>query len=635
MKTPRRPLVALAVAAVAASIALAPDADSVAPRDRTSGTSGAKEYRQLEKRKDFVKLDLLALNDFHGNLTAPTGSSGQINNTKAGGAAYLAGLLTKERKKSRAAGATPLTVAAGDLIGASPLLSAAFHDEPTIKAMNMMHLDVSSVGNHEFDEGVKELLRMQKGGCLADGNGLNGQDSCPAGQTFDGANFKYLGANVFWKNPAGHSRPTPFKPYQIFRVDGQKVGFIGMTLEDTDTIVSQAGIVDVDFRDEVETANALVPKLKKKGVKSIIVLLHEGVTPSDVTAYNSCTGVSGAGLAIAQNLAPQIDAVVSGHTHQPYNCVVKDPRGRPRLFTSASSFGRMVTKLHFLIDPKTRDIVRPAAFAENLINANAEGQKQSKKVNSLISVFNTLVQPIANAVVGHLGTANTCSGGVPCVTRAPDRVTNPPTPTFLDGGDDSPLGNLIADAQKADPTVVRNGVAPVIALMNPGGIRADLVENAAGDVTYGAAFTVQPFNNFVVSMDLTGAQIKDILNEQWNGNNESTASGNKILQVSGLTYTWDRALAAQANTNAIVGNVVLFDADADPVTTGDQTPLVNNQTYRVVANNFLSDGGDNFATFKAGTNKLIGGLDIDSLVNYLKTHDPYNVTLNNRIKSVN
>ena len=621
MKTPRRPLVALAVAAVAASIALAPGADSAAPQDRTAGTSGAKTYRQLEKRKDYVKLDLLALNDFHGNLVAPTGSSGQINATKAGGAAFLAGLLNKERKKSRAAGATPLTVAAGDLIGASPLLSAAFHDEPTIKAMNMMRLDVSSVGNHEFDEGVNELLRMQKGGCLADGAGPNGQDSCPSGQTFDGADFKYLGANVFWKNPAGHARPTPFKPYEIFRVDGQKVGFIGMTLEGTPSIVSQAGIADVDFRDEVATANALVPVLRKKGVKSIIVLLHEGVTPTDATAYNSCSGVTGAGLAIAQNLAPQIDAVVSGHTHQPYNCVVKDPKGRPRLFTSASSFGRMVTKLHFLIDPKTRDIVRPAAFAENIINANAEAQKQSKKVNSLISVFNTLVQPIANAVIGHINGTNPT-----IVSRNPDRAA---TATFLDGGEDSVLGNLIADAQKADPSVVRNGKAPVIALMNPGGIRADLVENAAGDVTYGAAFTVQPFNNFVVSMDLTGAQIKALLNEQWNGPNEKTATGNKILQVSGISYTWDISDADGAG-GAIVGDVMV-DADGNPGT--PMIPLDDVTTYRVVANNFLSDGGDNFATFKLGTNKLVGGLDIDSLRLYLQGHDPYTPTLMDRISN--
>jgi 5'-nucleotidase len=617
MRTPRRPLVALAATAVAATIALAPGADSVAPQERGAGTSGAKVYHQLAKKKDYVQLDLLALNDFHGNLQPPTGTSGQINTTKAGGASFLASLLNKERKKSRANGATPLTVAAGDLIGASPLLSGAFHDEPTIKAMNLMHLDVTSVGNHEFDEGVTELLRMQEGGCLPDGAGLNGQDSCPGTQTFDGADFKYLGANVFWKNASGHPRPTPFKPYQIFQVEDQKVAFIGMTLEGTPAIVSQAGIASVDFKDEVETANALVPVLKKKGVKSIIVLLHEGVTPTDATAYNSCSGVSGAGLAIAQNLAPQIDAVVSGHTHQPYNCVVKDPKGRPRLFTSASSFGRMVTKLHFLIDPKTRDIVRPAAYAENIVNANSEGQKQSKKVNDLVSAFNTLVQPIANAVIGHVNGANP-------TTVSKTQETN---------GSDSPLGNLIADSQKADPSVVQNGKAPVIALMNPGGIRADLVENAAGDVTYGAAFTVQPFNNFVVSMDLTGAQIKAILNEQWNGGNETSPSTfNKILQVAGIQYTWDKTLAAQANTNALVGTVMV-DADGNPGT--PMVPLADGTTYRVVANNFLSDGGDGFGSFKLGTSKLIGGLDIDSLRIYMQAHDPYTVTATDRISSVN
>ncbi len=621
MHAPRRTLLALAAGgtglSLAISLALAPQAGSVAPRERTAGTSGAKAYHQLARKKDYVKLDLLALNDFHGNLQPPSGSSGQINATKAGGAAYLANLLNRERKKSRAAGATPLTVAAGDLIGASPLLSAAFHDEPTITAMNQMHLDVSSVGNHEFDEGVTELLRMQRGGCLPDGpNGVNGQNSCPGTQQFKGADFRYLGANVAWKNPSGHPRPTPFRPYQIFRVEGQKVAFIGMTLEGTPSIVSQAGIADVQFNDEVATANALVPKLRKKGVRSIIVLLHEGVTPTDATAYNSCSGVSGAGLAIAQNLSPQIDAVVSGHTHQPYNCVVKDPKGRPRLFTSASSFGRMVTKLHLLIDPKSHDIVRPAAFAENIVNANAEGQKQSARVNRLIDTFNTLVQPIADAVIGHVNGAN------------PTTVTK----TQEANGGDSPLGNLIADSQKADPSVVRNGQAPVIALMNPGGIRADLVENAAGDVTYGAAFTVQPFNNFVVSMDLTGAQIKALLNEQWNGGNEASATSNKILQVSGIQYTWDKTLAAQAGTDALVGTVMV-DADGNPGT--PMVPLVDGTTYRVAANSFLSDGGDNFGTFKAGTNKLIGGLDIDSLRIYLQAHDPYTVSATDRISSVN
>ncbi len=620
MHSPRRTLVTFAAAAaglaLASSVALAPNAGSAAPQERTAASSGAKADHQpaRKKKKNYVKLDLLALNDFHGNLQPPSGSSGQIGTTRAGGAAFLASLLKKERKKSRDRHATPLTVAAGDLIGGSPLLSAAFHDEPTIKAMNLLNLDVSSVGNHEFDEGVTELLRMQKGGCLPDGpNGVNGQNSCPGTQDFKGADFKYLGANVAWKNPAGHPRPTPFRPYQIFRVEDQKVAFIGMTLEGTPAIVSQAGIADVQFKDEVETANALVPVLRKKGVKSIIVLLHEGGVPTDPTAYNGCVGVSGPGRSIAESLHPQIDAVVSGHTHQPYNCTVTDPRGKPRLFTSASSFGRIVTKLHFKIDPKTHDVVRSAASAKNIINANAGGEKQSTKVNNLISAFNTLVQPISNAVIGHINGAN------------PTTVPKTQEPN----GSDSPLGNLIADAQKADPSVVQNGQAPVIALMNPGGIRADLVENAAGEVTYGAAFTVQPFNNFVVSMNLTGAQIRALLNEQWNGANETSR---KILEVSGIQYTWDKTIAGPGSNDALVGDVMV-DADGNEAT--PMVALADATTYRVVANSFLSDGGDGFSTFKSGTNKLVGGLDIDSLRIYLQAHDPYTVTATDRISSVN
>ena len=195
-------------------------------------------------------------------------------------------------------------------------------------------------------------------------------------------------------------------------------------------------------------------------------------------------------------------------------------------------------------------------------------------------------------------------------------------------GGDSPLGNLIADAQKADPSVVTSGgVRPVIALMNPGGIRGDLVENANGDVTYEAAFTVQPFNNFVVSMDLTGAQIRAILNEQWNGPNEPTTS-RKILQVSGISYTWDVSDAEAPWANAIVGDV-LVDADGNPGTA--MVPMQNGTTYRVVANNFLADGGDNFGAFRQGTNRLVGGLDIDSLRRYLQANDPVSPTPTDRI----
>jgi len=616
---PTRRAGALALAALTSlTLAASTLSGSSASASKPSGTLAEQAYAQLaaSPKKDYIKLDLLALNDFHGNLDVvpSTSSSGRINNTPAGGVAYLARLLRDERAKSRAAGATPITVAAGDLIGASPLLSAAFHDEPTIKAMNRIGLQVAAVGNHEFDEGWRELRRMQRGGCLPDGDGENGQNSCPGGTDFDGAAFQYLGANVKWKNQGVRGRSTVFPATKVFTVKGVKVGFIGMTLEGTDAIVSQAGIKEIDFTDEVRTANALVPKLRARGVESIVVLLHEGLVPGDPSGYNDCYKPVGPALDISRALTPAIDAVVTGHTHQPYNCVVKDPAGKPRLVTSAASFGRMVSKLHLLIDPDTGDIVRPAAFAENMIVENDESVTPVPGLVDLVERYKVFVQPIANEVIGSIEGA--------------DKITKDADPN----GGDSPLGNLIADAQRADPSVVTaGGEAPVIALMNPGGIRADLVENANGEITYGAAFSVQPFNNFVVSMDLTGAQIRAVLNEQWNGANGDTAgSFFKILQVSGLTYTWDASEAALTGADAIVPGTLQLDANGDGV---GEAPIVDGATYRVVANNFIADGGDNFATLKEGTNRLVGGLDIDSLRSYLLENSPVEATATNRISS--
>ena len=614
---PTRRAGAFAVAALTSlTLAASTLSGSSASASKPAGTLGEQAYAQLSAsaKKDYIKLDLLALNDFHGHLAVPSGSSGAINATPAGGVAYLARLLRTERAKSRAAGATPITVAAGDLIGGSPLLSAAFHDEPTIKAMNRIGLQVAAVGNHEFDEGWRELRRMQRGGCLPDGAGENGQNSCPGGTGFSGAAFQYLGANVKWKDQGSRPRSTVFPATRVFKVEGAKVGFIGMTLEGTDSIVSQAGIREIDFTDEVRTANALVPKLRARGVESIVVLLHEGLRPGDPTGYNDCYKPVGPALDISRALRPAIDAVVTGHTHQPYNCVVQDPAGQPRLVTSAASFGRMVSKLHLLIDPDTQDIVRPAAFAENMIVENDESVTPVPGLVDLVERYTVFVEPIANEVIGSIA--------------GTDQISREETPN----GRDSALGNLIADAQLADESVVTaGGEAPVIALMNPGGIRADLVENANGEITYGAAFTVQPFNNFLVSMDLTGAQIRAVLNEQWNGaNGDTPGSFFKILQVSGLTYTWDESEAALTGADAIVPGSLQLDADGDGV---GEAPIVDGTTYRVVANNFIADGGDNFATLTEGTNRLVGGLDIDSLRTYLLENSPIEVTATNRISS--
>ena len=590
------------------------------------GHSGRDAYQRLTSERvsaDLVRVDLLAINDFHGALEPvdpKLSSSGRINNTPAGGAAFLARHLDRLRDRAEQNEAATITVAAGDLIGASPLLSAAFHDEPTIKAMNRIGLQVASVGNHEFDEGYRELLRMQRGGCLDDGDGRNNQDSCPGGTGFRGAEFQYLGANVRWAEQQGHRRPTVFPATKVIKVQGIKVGFIGMTLQDTPSIVTQSGVAGLKFTDEVRTANRIVPVLKERGVEAIVVLLHQGVVPTDSASYDACTGITGPALEIGKNLHSEIDAVITGHTHQPYNCVIHGPDGRRRLMTSAASFGRLITDVHLLLNPRTGDVARRAAYAQNkIVTNNLDGldsdtapDANTRPVRALVSLiekFKELVEPIANQVVGHI---------------APEGETNSLTKSADDSGE-SPLGNLIADAQKNDPSVVPpSGKKPVIAFMNPGGIRADLVENTNGDVTYEAAFTVQPFNNFDVSMDLTGQQILDLLDQQWAGGN--AAPNNKILQVSGIEYTWDES--AEPGDKVVDGSVVV-DHDGDPSTI--KVPLVPADSYRVVANSFLSDGGDNFSVFTGGQDKYVGGLDIDALTRYLEANDPYTPVPTDRI----
>ncbi len=640
MSSPSRRRTAAVATATLALLAAGAPALSVTTDDGSSAThdtSARQTYHRLTHAAGAgqnVRLDLLAINDFHGNLEKipATSSSGRINNTPAGGVEFLARHLKKLRSQAAANGASTVTVAAGDLIGASPLLSAAFHDEPSIEAMNKVGLQIASVGNHEFDEGYKELLRMQRGGCLDDGDGENNQNSCPdPDHDFAGADFQYLAANVKYDDGKPHDGNPILPPYKIQRVQGIKVGFIGMTLEDTPNIVTKAGVEGLKFTDEIITANRLVPKLEGMGVKAIVVLLHEGVVPSDVSNYDGCSGVSGPAIDIAERLDPQIDAVISGHTHSAYNCTVLDPRGHNRLLTSASSFGRLVTDVHLLINANSRDVVRGAAFAHNVIVTNNNDGPDTDTLpdnntapvpalTNLITLYKELVADIANEVIGHIDPEATPSQSV---TRTVD----------ADGSGDSQLGNLIADAQKVDPSVIETvgDPAPVIAFMNPGGIRADLLENAAGDITYEAAFNVQPFNNYDVSMDLTGQQILDLLEQQWNGVNEGPPTSNKILQVSGIEYTWDKSLAAEVGTNAVVGSV-LVDADGNPATA--PVPIVPGNTYRIVCNSFLSDGGDGFGVFASGTNKFFGGLDIDALSNYLAANDPYTPVATTRINAV-
>ena len=583
----------------------------------TAGTATADEKEG--KRPRTTSIQLLSFNDFHGNLQPPGGSGGRVTTgytevagttagtfaakattVDAGGAEYLATHLAQARSGK----ANSATVAAGDLIGASPLLSAAFHDEPTIESLNALGLDATAVGNHEFDEGYRELLRMDAGGCLPDGDGKDNQNSCAVNPTFEGAKFAMLAANV--KYPSGR---TILPSYYVKKFkDGAKIGFIGMTLKDTPSIVSQAGIAGLTFTDEVATANALVPKLRKQGVKAIVVLVHQGGVPATTTftgpngtypvappydatcSTETRTGVKGAQLTgdsailgISRGLDPQIDMVISGHTHQPYVCSVPDPSGQPRLVTSASSFGRLFTETNLTYNLRKNDIERSTVTGANLVVTRDVTKDPAQ--TAIITAYGAKVRAIADKPIGTIAAASLPKTGA-------DRETS--------------LGRLIADAQLADPSVVTGARAPQIAFMNPGGIRADLVAGAGGVVTYGTAFEVQPFNNYVVSFDMTGQQIYDLLGQQFAGKNTGTAS--KLLQVSkGFTYSYSTSTATVVDGSAKLAGVVI-----------DKTA-----TYRVVANSFLADGGDNFAAFAAGTNKFIGGLDIDAFAAYLTANSPY------------
>ncbi|WP_435273081.1 bifunctional metallophosphatase/5'-nucleotidase [Streptomyces parvulus] len=527
----------------------------------------------------YQDVQLLSFNDLHGNLEPPAGSSGRVTEVQpdgttktidAGGVEYLATHLREARKGNRYS----VTAAGGDMVGASPLLSGLFHDEPAIEALNQLDLDVTSVGNHEFDEGAKELARLQKGGC-------HPTEGCYTDKRFKGADFPYLAANVLDEK----TRKPILKPYWVWKKNGVKVGFIGVTLEGTPNIVSAEGVKGLSFKDEVETINKYAKELQRQGVKSIVALIHEGGFPAS-TSYNyDCDapgagdGVSGPIVDIAKNITPQVDALVTGHTHNAYVCTIPDPAGKPRMVTSAASFGRLYTDTTLTYDRRTGDIARTSVKSAN--HVVTRDVPKAPDMTRLIDKWGTLAAPIGNRAVGHISAD---------ISR---------------DGTESPLGDLIADAQLAygrsqDPETD-------LALMNPGGIRAPLTYAASGAegdgvVTYAEGFTVQPFANTVNLKDYTGAQLVQVLKEQVSGPNEAAP---KILQVSsGLTYTLD--LTKTGADRVVADSVRLNGAPLDP-----------SATYRVASNSFLAGGGDGFPTLNQGANELVGADDLAALEQYL------------------
>jgi 5'-nucleotidase len=542
-----------------------------------------------------VEFQLLALNDFHGQLEPPsaTSSSSKLpGETGAhGGAEHLATqvrALEAESKKQNT-----VTVAAGDLIGATPLLSAAFHDEPAIEALNRIGLDYASVGNHEFDEGSEELLRIQHGGCHDDG-------CADPDRPFEGADFQYLSANAF--SEEGGVDDTLLPPYAIHKVQGVEVGFIGMTLEGTPGIVTPSGVEGLDFADEAETANRYAAELQAQGVEAIVVLMHEGGSQSGTgIGVDTCVGMQGPVTEIVPQMSDAIDVVVTGHTHQAYNCTIDG-----RLVTSASSAARLVTDIDLTLDRRTGDVL--TAVADN-VPVSQELPKDPTQTE-LIAYYRELLGPIAGEVVG--------TAAVPLSTVRETLYSYPGTgsdgqPTTVNVLGESPLGNLIADAQLAATAEDAD-----VALMNPGGVRAEI---PAGAITYEEAFTTQPFGNYLTTITLTGAQIQCVLEQQF-------VLGT-VLQPAGITYSVDPAGTTGTKDVACSGSRV---PDDTVVIGGDVVDPA--ASYRVTVNNFLADGGDRFTTLLAGTERtdvVSPEDDLAALIEYLGANDPTSPPATDRI----
>lgn len=535
-----------------------------------------------------VDIRIIGINDFHGHLDPPkqvvekTQADGSKLRIPAGGAAYLASAV--DALKSDAP--NHVVVAAGDLIGGTPLSSSLFLDEPAILAMNMIGVEFNAAGNHEFDRGTDELLRMQNGGCEKNTTA----EPCRVDTPFPGAQFRILTANTFKEGK------TLLPAYGLKDFGSGKakvtVGFIGMTLEGTANLVSASRIKGVQFADEADTANALVPKLKAAGADVIVVLIHEGVTnPGD---FNNprCEGLTGALIPILDRLDPAIDVVVSGHTHQAYVCDygLINP-AKPILLTSAGSFGRLVTGIDLKVDAASGRVLSKSA--RNIV-VQSEAFTGARGAVPLVDAYPKFTPraDVAALVARYRDAAKADE------SRVIGSLSGPAT---RDGGKngESLLGNLIADAQLAATAAPENGGAQ-IAFMNPGGLRADVVPGADGKVTFGSIFAAQPFGNILVTKTMTGQQIRALLEQQFND-----ANWLRILSPSnGLRFGYDLSKP--------VGQRVVF-------ATLNGLPLADATSYRVTVSDFLSNGGDAFTLFKDGSETMVGPTDIEALTAWLVT----------------
>lgn len=511
-----------------------------------------------------VAVKVLAINDFHGNLLPPAGgirirdeqNPGKQITVEAGGAEYMHTAVAQ----LRAANPNHVFVAAGDLVGASPLLSALFHDEPTVESLGLMGLNASAVGNHEFDAGITELLRKQAGGC-------HPKDGCKGPTPFTGAKYQYLAASTFDLKTGKPVLPA----YYVKRFEGIPMAFIGLTLKSTPDLVTPSGVAGLRFDDEAETVNRLVPELRAQGIEAIAVLIHEGGYPTG--NYDECPGISGPIVDIVKKLDKAVDLVISGHTHRAYNCQIDG-----RLVTSGDKYGTIVTDIDVQLDRKTGDVI--SAKANNVI-VRADRFAKAPVQTSLIAAYKSLSEPLERRVIGSIEGSFTRDN----ISRAGS----------------TPLGQMIADSQLAATASPADGGA-VMAFMNAGGVRADLIRRPSGEVTFGDIYAIQPFSNMLVTMTLRGEQIIALLEQQWR-----ISDGNQIvtLHVSeGFSYSQDRS--RPLGSRVVPGSVKLHGKPLDP-----------KASYRVTVNSFLASGGDGFRVLTEGTELRTGPIDLEAMERYL------------------
>ncbi|MTV37280.1 bifunctional metallophosphatase/5'-nucleotidase [Duganella radicis] len=517
---------------------------------------------------NLTEIQLVTLNDFHGNLeaskyTLDSAAGGGERVIKAGGIDTLGAALQAWRKQDPEL----LLVGAGDLIGASPAISSMWADEPTIGAMNLLGLRATSVGNHEFDQGRMELLRQQKGGCVSP----RADKACKFEGTYQGARFQYLAANVIDMV----TRKPVLPAYKIETVRGVKVGLIGTVLRETAESALASGIAGLEFVDEADAINRQLPELRQQGVGVFVVLIHQGGLTVDKFDQQDCANLKGPIVDVVKRLDPSIKLVISGHSHQGYLCKVDG-----RLVTQSDMGGHVMSRIRLTVDTDTNSVRDVAARQEVMEQGKWPADpaldaylKQARERSTA-----ALAQPVATLAV-------------PSVKREKDHAR------------ESALGDLVADSM----LYAGRPFGAQIALQNPGGIRQDLETAAGNRVTLGHAMAVLPFGNSMVAMNLRGSQIVELLEEQWIGGRDVKRG---LLQVSdGFWYEWD---ATQPEGRKIVPGSVKLNG----------SPLQMDATYRVVTNNFLAEGGDGFPTFAKGSNRAPTNIrDIDALTTYLVRRD--------------